>query len=597
MTIQHRRALPMQHREAAFCPATLNEGARTVELVWSTGAKVRRYDIWEDRHYEEELSLDAAHVRLDRLNGGAPLLKDHMHNLDSTIGVVERAWLKGGNGHALVRFSPRDDVAPILADVKAGILRNISVGYSVRKYKVIREDGALDVYRAVDWEPAELSIVAIPADPKAQVRSSEHAPITVECEFHISSKREYPTMSIAREINDLCKRHNAAHLAGDLIAAETSIEVAREKVLEHLAAEDEKTPTHPRLSNGDGAQQTRALADTFAARMGCNVDGPVEVRASVVDLAVRALEQSGIRVDARTNRAEIVTRALHSTGDFPIALGDAIGRVLAAAFDHAPAALKAVARAVELPDFRLRHVLAMSSAPSLEKVNEHGEFTHGTRAEEGPASYKLETYGRIFGITRQALVNDDLGAFADMARAFGQAASQREAAVLAALLLSNPAVADEVALFHADHGNILSTASSALSLTALASAVKALRLQTDVGGELLSLEPGAIVVPASLEMTARQLVAQITPVEHGKVNPFGNLAVVVEPRLDAASAKAWYLVSAGSSALEYAYMSGNAGVQVETRNGWEVDGLEVKARLDFGAAFVSHRGWIKNAGE
>lgn len=568
--------MPLIHfRDLAFSPDSALAPDAPIPATIATTAPVVRGDI------EEILDCSPGGVDLSR----APLPLIRVHNAENlAVGVVENITANGYSVTGHVRFSSSPEALQIRADVLAGIHRSLSVGYQ------LLDDGtptgkSARIYR---WQPVEVSIVPVPADPGAGFfrHLMEHQPVTTKT-----------TPASAREIVDLCKRHNVAHLAGDLIAAETSIEVARKKVLEHLAAEDEKTPTYPRLSNGDGAQQTRALADAFAARMGCNVDGPVEVRASVVDLAVRALEQSGIRVDARTNRAEIVTRALHSTGDFPIALGDAIGRVLAAAFDHAPAALKAVARAVELPDFRLRHVLAMSSAPSLEKVNEHGEFTHGTRAEEGPASYKLETYGRIFGITRQALVNDDLGAFADMARAFGQAASQREAAVLASLLLSNPAVADEVALFHADHGNILSTASSALSLTALASAVKALRLQTDVGGELLSLEPGAIVVPASLEMTARQLVAQITPAEHAKVNPFGKLEVVVEPRLDAASVKAWYLVSAGSSALEYAYMSGNAGVQVETRNGWEVDGLEVKARLDFGAAFVSHRGWIKNAGE
>lgn len=181
---QTRRALPMQQREAVFQPATLNEDARTVELVWSTGAKVRRYDWWEDRYYDEELSLDVAHVRMDRLNAGAPLLKDHRASLDNTIGVVERAWLQDGEGRALVRFSERDEVAPILADVKARILRNISVGYSVRKYEVIKEEGAVDIYRAVDWEPAELSFVAIPADADAQVRSAPDAgAVRTECTF------------------------------------------------------------------------------------------------------------------------------------------------------------------------------------------------------------------------------------------------------------------------------------------------------------------------------------------------------------------------------------------------------------------------------
>lgn len=524
--------------------------------------------------------LDCTPTGVDLSRAPLPLIRVHdAQNL--AVGVVENLSADGQRVTGMVRFGSSPEAQQIRADVLAGIHRSLSVGYR------LLDDGRTAgrdafIYR---WQPFEVSIVPIPADPKAGF-------------FRHLEQKNMNAPSVAREITDLCKRHNVPHLAGDLIANERTIEQARADILKHLAQCDAATVTRPPMGYiGNNQAESAPLADTLAARMGIKVDAPVETRASVVELAQRALERAGQRVDARMSRADIVTRALHGTSDFPGALGDAVGRVLAAAFEHAPAALKTVARAVELPDFRQRHALAMGSAPSLDKVNERGEFKHGSMIEEGPASYKLETYGRIFGITRQALVNDDLGAFADTARAFGQAAAQREAAILTALLLSNPAVADGVALFHADHGNLASTAASALSLTALAEAVRALRLQTDIGGELLALEPGAIVVPASLEMTARQLVAQITPAEHSAVNPFGNLAVVVEPRLDAASTKAWYLVAAGSSALEYAYLSGNAGVQVETREGWEVDGLEVKARLDFGAAFVSHRGWIKNTGE
>lgn len=167
--------LPMLSTRAALQPQTYRDDTRTVELTWTTGATVRRFDFM-DGPYLEELSVTPESVRMDRLNGGAPLLANHnAYSLDAVIGVVERAWIEGGEGRATVRFSERADVDPIIADVKAGILRNISVGYQVHNYEVDKpkERGGMPTYRATDWEPMELSIVTVPADASAQIRSAE----------------------------------------------------------------------------------------------------------------------------------------------------------------------------------------------------------------------------------------------------------------------------------------------------------------------------------------------------------------------------------------------------------------------------------------
>jgi len=157
---------------AMFEPSTINVEERTVELVWSTGAQVRRAS-WSRGDYIEELSMAPGAVRLDRLNKGAPLLDAHdSYSLRSQIGVVQRAWLNGNEGRALVKFSRRDDVESIFQDVIDGIYRNVSVGYKVHKTER-DETGTVPVERAVDWEPYELSLVPIPADAGAQVRSEE----------------------------------------------------------------------------------------------------------------------------------------------------------------------------------------------------------------------------------------------------------------------------------------------------------------------------------------------------------------------------------------------------------------------------------------
>ena len=94
-TQSQTRDLPLQTRQATLQPNTLNLDERTVELVWSVGAAVRRCDPWTGDAYDEVLSLDTQHVDLSRLNNGAPLLNSHgQWNLDDVIGVVERAWIE-----------------------------------------------------------------------------------------------------------------------------------------------------------------------------------------------------------------------------------------------------------------------------------------------------------------------------------------------------------------------------------------------------------------------------------------------------------------------------------------------------------------------
>ena len=255
-----QKELPMQTRQAAFQPATLNDAERTVELVWTTGAAVRRMDYWSGRAYYEELSLDPSAVDLTRLNSGAPLLDTHSSNgVEKVIGVVERAWLEGNEGRAMVRFSARDEVAPILADVKDGILRNVSVGYSVETYQV--EEGDVPVYRATAWTPMELSLVPVGADAGAGTRS---APKTSACEFINRAEARQPQESPMTQeatpavpsapdldairaeaailersrvsaINTLCETHKVTELRAQLVEGGVTLDAARSAILDAVA--------------------------------------------------------------------------------------------------------------------------------------------------------------------------------------------------------------------------------------------------------------------------------------------------------------------------------------------------------------------------
>jgi hypothetical protein len=208
-------------------------------------------------------------------------------------------------------------------------------------------------------------------------------------------------------------------------------------------------------------------------------------------------------------------------------------------------------------------------------------------------------------MARQLLVNDDLGLLADIATGWGMAAREFECGMLVDLLVSNsgggPKLADNVNLFHATHGN-LAASGGAISDITLSPARLALRTMKGISGTIpIDATPRYLLVPAALETTAEKWLAPLVPAQAANVNPFGGenrMELVVDPRLDAKSATAWYLFADPTilAVIEYAYLEGFEGVQIETRNGFDVDGVEIKARLDFGAGGVDHRGAYRNAG-
>lgn len=157
----------------------VDAAARTVDLTWTTGARVLRSS-WADGPFWEELSLDPRHVKLDRLNSGAPFLPDHdSRNVAATLGVIERgsAKIENGRGVARVRFAAEgvDPVADqVFAKVRDGIIANVSVGYRISKMEKVADgtDG-YPVFRAVDWTPMEVSAVCVGADAGAGFRSAE----------------------------------------------------------------------------------------------------------------------------------------------------------------------------------------------------------------------------------------------------------------------------------------------------------------------------------------------------------------------------------------------------------------------------------------
>ena len=355
-------------------------------------------------------------------------------------------------------------------------------------------------------------------------------------------------------------------------------------------------------SQDDPSLRARQMGEALYARINPRHDLSEPARryayATPVDMAKELLTLRGESTMA-LSPASLVTRALHTTSDFPIILGNTVGRVLRDAYQAAPSGIRRLGRQTSARDFRSVNKIMLGEAPLLEKLNEHGEIKGGTMAEAREA-YKIETWARKIGITRQVLVNDDLGAFSDLARRMGQGAAETEARILVMLLEANsgngPTLSDTKALFHADHGNKAGTG-AIISDGTLSAARLALRTQKGIDGRIIRVTPKNLLVPPALETVAEKWLATIAPATAADVNPFsGAMSLVVEPRLS--SATRWYVTADPSEidGLEFAYLSGNEGPQVESRSGWDVDGVEIRVILDFGAGFIDHRGWFQNPG-
>ncbi len=330
---------------------------------------------------------------------------------------------------------------------------------------------------------------------------------------------------------------------------------------------------------------------------------------TLIDVARSYLNANGVRTTSMS-KMEIAGTALglnqrggyHTTSDFSDLLGDVISRTLLRAYEEAPQTFKPIARQISASDFKDIALLNMGEAPSLEEVVEHGEFTRGsitTSAEQ----FRLKTYGRIFAVTRQVLVNDDVDAFSRVPTMFGRAARTLESDKVWAQITSNPTMSDGNALFSAAHAN-LETDGDVISIASLSRARTAIRLQTGLDGSRLNLTPKILLVPPSLETVAQQFVAIVAPqlvaAVPGNANPFsGLLQVIAEPRLEDDSTTAWYVIASPDQldVLVYAFLEGETGPTIERRVGFDIDGLEIKARHDFAAKVVDWRGIHKDPGE
>ena len=372
------RNMPSLSREAQLVPTTYNEADNTVEVVWTTGSRVRRYDWWTDKPYEEELAVTPEAVDMARFEAGTVQVIDshRIHGgVQSIIGIALRGSIANGEGRATLRLSTRPEMAGIVADIKAGIIRSISFGYNVMTFEITRAidrtDGVnMDLYRAVRWQPFEISFVTVPADADASTRS---APANgVPCDFitrapaQSAPSNQEDNMTIATQtgaqnpapvattraadpapapaaapatppaaddaatraaqeaairaadITEMCARHNVSGLAAGLIRSGNSLDQARSAVLDELARNDAAQGGHNNVRiqvvGSEHAVRMAGLEEAIMHRVHAGTkltDNGRQYRGlSIMELGRDFLESHGVSTRGM-DRMTLATRILH----------------------------------------------------------------------------------------------------------------------------------------------------------------------------------------------------------------------------------------------------------------------------------------------
>ncbi|MGX5723315.1 prohead protease/major capsid protein fusion protein [Shinella zoogloeoides] len=489
------------------------------------------------------------------------------------------------------------------------------------KLAEIKDDTAADAARAIETDHE--AILAEIAEVRSQIAAAEadgHRTGEGAAEKAVRAERTRTS-----EIRKLAREASEVDLGDEHIDAGRSVAEFRSALLEKLMsreapATDNRSPA--RVGEEHHEKRAVAMRDALHHRADPRIELSPAAREyrgfSLMDMAREALEVRGVKTRGMS-RDEIAGTALAqrsgygSTSDFPIILGNVVNTTLRAGYEAAGQTFRPLVREATVSDFKPINRAQLGEGPAFDKVNESGEYKRGAMAE-GKESYRIATFGKVIAITRQVIINDDMNAFGRIPQLMGGAAAQLESDLVWAQILGNPTMGDGTALFHASHNNLPTAAAFGVASLGIARATMAKQVGMD-GRTVLNIRPQFLVVPVALETKAEQELKSLFYADSSDkvaTTSMRSLEIIAEARLDngikkgaatasdiAGSATAWYLSASPAQVdtVELAYLEGNRGVYIETRQGFDVDGLEVKARLDVGAKTMDHRGLLKNAGQ
>lgn len=378
----------------------------------------------------------------------------------------------------------------------------------------------------------------------------------------------------------------AAHLASEVQGKNPMSASSRRGPSRASINRDERETMRAGLSGAIVAQMSRAR----------DVEGPARqyMNMSLVEMAAHAIGHTGPMRTA-ADRIAVFEAATHSTSDFPAIFENALHKRLLNSYEAQAPTYDLISERLDFKDFREVPLIRAGDFPELKPIAENGEIKHGTFGESKETAI-LSSYGRVITISRQMMINDDLGAIDRVLSSYGQKIAQFEDKTFYTFALSAK-MANGTAMFHSDHKN-LATSGAALSVSSLDTGLQAMSGQKGLDGDDLGIVPSIILTGAKQSLKAKQIIAEVTPAKASDVNPYaGDFTHVQTPRI---STNAWYLLtapgSAGGTNWVHGFLDGAEGPRVRTEEPFGRQGMAVSIEHDFGVGAQDSRYGYKNSG-
>ncbi len=643
-------------RSLTFSRDTIDEDNRTVELSFSSEAPYERY------FGSEILSHDPAAIDLSRLNEVGVLLFAHGRDQNygrMPIGIIQKVWLDDGErkARALVQFDDDADSEKVWQKVKKGIIKGVSVGYSVSSWEEVKAGKTSangrhtgPAYVALKWQPFEISIEPTPADPSVGVRRSfnqnegeddkmkglkmlalaaqglMHAPDTgtelggtatppadngqrgnappaidptQAAQQGVAAERTRVT-----EITTLCRDFGMD--ASQYIADGSTVAVVKDAILQKQISERAPQRSAVQVTTEESDKFRAAATDALLMRAARPVTKPApgaqELRGlRLRDLAVECLERVGESGAHRLRDEDLLKRALSPDTTFQGIISNAANKTLSQAYAEAPTTFQYWTGKGSNSDFKAAEHYRISEAGNLELTAQNTLIPYDQPMKDEKVTKAVLTYSKRWGFTREAFINDDLSMLSRVPAAYVIAAKRGINKLVYQMLATNPVIFDGKNLFHADHGN-LGTAGKISTATMSEGRLK-MRTQKGQRGEAtLNIAPKYLLVPAALETDAGQYLRSESDPQashNGVTNVFRNsYEIVVDAELDQYSSAAWYLAADSNIAdtVEVTYLRGQEEPTLETDIPFDRLGLDFRILFDYGVTLLDSRGMFKNPG-
>jgi hypothetical protein len=348
--------------------------------------------------------------------------------------------------------------------------------------------------------------------------------------------------------------------------------------------------------------ETRGVVDrvALARRVYDGHEKPVNERSkqfygmSLVEIAAQRIGWK--RQILPGNVHEIFTRAFNSTGDFPAILENALHKSLLARYGLAMPTYRMLAIQRNFMDFRAHNQVRAGEFPTLAELTETGEIPAGSSVDS-KETVSVKPYGRQYGLSRQTLVNDDMGGIDQILSSISDVVTIFENNTFFTMFNSNPVLLqDTVAVFDANTHKNYTTPGGNPGISSVSTGRKALRKMKSLSSNILNVTARIIFAGPNQETAIDQLVTSIQPVVVGAVNPFsGKLTPANDANI---TGDEWYLFADPSQipCFVYGFLNGATGPRVRTDEPFGYQGIKFSVEHDFGCGAIDFRGCYKDAG-